>query len=176
MKTLFTIFALLFAVPAAAQANGFVVRSILPIKGPMKHGAWHWDESRAPKAGPIVITVDTAAQVVSVFRNGHEIGAAVILYGSDEKPTPMGVFPILQKQARYFSRTYGGAPMPYMQRLTNDGVAIHGSDVRVGYATHGCVGVPTAFAAKLFAVTKLGDRVIVTNGKRMALGDQIIAN
>jgi lipoprotein-anchoring transpeptidase ErfK/SrfK len=61
-----------------------------------------------------------------------------------------------------------------MLRLTNDGVAIHGSDVRFGYATHGCVGVPTAFARKLFEATKIGDRVIVTNGKTMMLGQSII--
>lgn len=171
MKTLFTILALLAAAPAAA--SDFVVKSVLPIAGPMKFGSWHWNEARAPKAGAVVITVDTEAQVISVFRGGHEIGAAVILYGSDEKPTPMGVFPILQKRAKHVSNLYRGAPMPYMQRLTNDGVAIHGSDVRIGYATHGCVGVPTAFAAKLFAVTKLGDKVIVTNGKRLALGQSI---
>ncbi len=150
----------------------FVVRHILDLKGPLKHGDFVWDESGAP-GGPIVITVDLAAQVVSIFRNGYEIGTAAIIYGADNMPTPLGVFPILQKDATHVSNLYD-APMPYMLRLTNDGVAIHASDVRYGNATHGCIGVPTGFAKKLFAATKLGDRVIVTNGKTMALGQSIL--
>ncbi|MBB4608778.1 L,D-transpeptidase family protein [Sphingomonas yabuuchiae] len=150
----------------------FVVRRILDLKGPLKHGDFVWDESDAP-GGPIVITVDLAAQVVSIFRDGYEIGTAAIIYGADNMPTPLGVFPILQKDADHVSNLYD-APMPYMLRLTNDGVAIHASDVRYGNATHGCIGVPTGFAKKLFAAAKLGDRVIVTNGKTMALGQSIL--
>lgn len=150
----------------------FIVRRILDLKGPLKHGDFVWDESDAP-GGPIVITVDLAAQVVSIFRDGYEIGTAAIIYGADNMPTPLGVFPILQKDADHVSNLYD-APMPYMLRLTNDGVAIHASDVRYGNATHGCIGVPTGFAKKLFAAAKLGDRVIVTNGKTMALGQSIL--
>jgi len=150
----------------------FVVRRILDLKGPLKHGDFIWDESGAP-GGPIVITVDLTAQVVSIFRDGYEIGTAAIIYGADNMPTPLGVFPILQKDADHVSNLYD-APMPYMLRLTNDGVAIHASDVRYGNATHGCIGVPTGFAKKLFAAAKLGDRVIVTNGKTMALGQSIL--
>ncbi len=150
----------------------FVVRRILDLKGPLKHGDFVWDESGAP-SGPIVITVDLTAQVVSIFRDGYEIGTAAIIYGADNMPTPLGVFPILQKDADHVSNLYD-APMPYMLRLTNDGVAIHASDVRYGNATHGCIGVPPGFARKLFAATSLGDRVIVTNGKTMALGQSIL--
>ncbi len=85
----------------------------------------------------------SGAQVVSIFRDGYEIGTAAIIYGADNMPTPLGVFPILQKDATHVSNLYD-APMPYMLRLTNDGVAIHASDVRYGNATHGCIGVPTA--------------------------------
>lgn len=150
----------------------FVVRRILDLKAPLHHGDFVWDESGAPQ-GPVVITVDLAAQVVSIFRDGYEIGTAAIIYGADNMPTPLGVFPILEKDADHVSNLYD-APMPYMLRLTRDGVAIHGSDVRYGYATHGCVGVPTAFARKLFAATRIGDRVIVTNGKRLAMGQSIV--
>lgn len=150
----------------------FVVRRILDLKGPLKHGDFVWDESGAP-SGPIVITVDLTAQVVSIFRDGYEIGTAAIIFGADNMPTPLGVFPILQKDADHVSNLYD-APMPYMLRLTNDGVAIHASDVRYGNATHGCIGVPTGFAKKLFAATNLGDRVIVTSGKTMALGQSIL--
>jgi len=167
-------------VPAAAAPApppvdpNFVVRRILDIPGPLKMGAFHWDESGAPAEGPIVITVDLEAQVLSIFRGGYEIGAAAILYGRDDKPTPLGAFPITQKRARHVSNLYG-APMPYMMRMTNDGISIHGSDsVAPGYATHGCVAVPTAFAKKLFEAAKLGDLVIVTRGKRLDLGEPIV--
>jgi len=157
--------------PSPSPAS-FVVRRILDLKAPLHHGDFVWDESGAPQ-GPVVITVDLAAQVVSIFRDGYEIGTAAIIYGADNMPTPLGVFPILEKDADHVSNLYD-APMPYMLRLTRDGVAIHGSDVRYGYATHGCVGVPTAFARKLFAATRIGDRVIVTNGKRLAMGQSIV--
>ncbi|HEU0134330.1 MAG TPA: L,D-transpeptidase family protein [Allosphingosinicella sp.] len=162
--------------PAAAPAANpeFVVRRILDIPGPLKMGEYHWDESGAPADGAIVITVDLEAQVLSIFRGGYEIGAAAVLYGRDDKPTPLGAFPITQKKTRHVSNLYG-APMPYMMRMTNDGISIHGSDsVAPGFATHGCVAVPTAFAAKLFGAAKLGDIVIVTRGKRLEMGEAIV--
>lgn len=161
--------------PAAPANEPYVVRSILPIDGPMRHGDHYWDESRAPRTGEIVITVDLDAQVLSVFRDGHEIGTSVILYGVGSKPTPLGVFNVTEKDADHVSNIYVGAPMPYMLRLTNDGISIHGSEVVDGSATHGCVGVPRAFAKKLFGVTKLGTRVIVTNGERLDIGQPIKA-
>ena len=163
------------AAPAAPAADPqFVVRRILDIPGPLKMGEFHWDETGAPADGPVVITVDLEAQTLSIFRGGYEIGAAAVLYGRDDKPTPLGAFPITQKRARHVSNLYG-APMPYMMRMTNDGISIHGSDsVAPGYATHGCVAVPTAFAKKLFEAAKLGDIVIVTSGKRLEMGEAII--
>jgi lipoprotein-anchoring transpeptidase ErfK/SrfK len=165
------------AAPAAAAAPvdpNFVVRRILDIPGPLKMGEYHWDESGAPADGPIVITVDLEAQVLSIFRGGYEIGAAAILYGRDDKPTPLGAFPITQKKAKHVSNLYG-SPMPYMMRMTNDGISIHGSDsVAPGFATHGCVAVPTAFAKKLFEAAKLGDVVIVTRGKTLEMGEAIV--
>jgi lipoprotein-anchoring transpeptidase ErfK/SrfK len=161
--------------PAPAPADpSFTVRRILDIPGPLKMGEHHWDESGAPADGPIVITVDLDAQVLSIFRGGYEIGAAAILYGRDDKPTPLGAFPITQKKAKHVSNLYG-APMPYMMRMTNDGISIHGSDsVAPGFATHGCVAVPVAFARKLFEAAKLGDVVIVTRGKTLEMGEAIV--
>ena len=161
--------------PAPAADSPYVIRSILPVDGPMKIGDWHWDDSHAPKTGTLVITVDLAAQVLSAFRDGHEIGTAAILYGADAKPTPLGIYPITQKDADHKSNLYGGAPMPFMLRLTNDGVAIHASDVRDGYMTHGCIGVPIDFARRLFGVAKLGDRVIVTRGETLEVGKSVSA-
>lgn len=162
------------AIPASAPADqGLVVKRVLEIDGPFRHGDYVWDDAGVP-AGPLIITVDLAAQTLSVFRDGYEIGSAVILYGADGQPTPLGVFPITQKDADHVSNLYD-APMPYMLRLTNDGVAIHGSDVMLGRATRGCIGVPTEFAALLFRQAKLGDRVIITNGKMLHIGETIAA-
>ncbi len=159
----------------APDSDAYVIKSILPIDGAMKIGDHYWDDSAAPAAGTIVITVDLAAQVLSVFRDGHEIGTSAILYGADAKPTPLGVYPITQKDADHHSNLYGNAPMPYMLRLTNDGVSIHGSQVEDGYMTHGCIGVPIVFAKKLFGVAKLGDKVIVTRGEMLDVGKPVTA-
>lgn len=153
---------------------GYRIKRVLPIDGPMRAGDWHWDEAGAPADGQVVITADLTAQTISVFRDGHEIGAAVILYGADDKPTPTGVFPITQKKVHHISNLYH-VPMPYMQRLTDDGVAIHASEVAPDRATHGCIGVPLAFAKKLFAVTQLGTKVIVTDGEMLSAGGAITA-
>ena len=158
----------------APAAPHFTVRRILDSPGPLKMGEHHWDESGAPADGPIVITVDLEAQVLSIFRGGYEIGASAILYGRDDKPTPLGAFPITQKKAKHVSNLYG-SPMPYMMRMNDDGISIHGSDsVAPGFATHGCVAVPVAFAKKLFGAAKLGDVVIVTRGKRLEMGEAIV--
>lgn len=153
----------------------YVIRRVLPVPGVMRIGDAYWDEAGVPD-GPVVITVDLQAKVLSIFRAGYEIGTAAILYGGDDKPTPLGVYPITQKDARHRSSIYGGAPMPWMMRLTNDGVSIHGSPgMEAGLMTHGCVGVPVAFAKKLFGAAKLGTKVIVTDGERLDIGKPIIA-
>lgn len=150
----------------------FVVKRILQIDEPFVHGYYKWDDEGVPE-GELVVTVDLKAESISVFRAGYEIGAAVITFGDSEKPTPTGVFPITQKSKDHVSNIYG-SPMPYMMRLTNDGVAIHASDVKWGWGTRGCIGVPLEFARRLFEQATLGDRVIVTNGKMMNMGDAIL--
>lgn len=155
--------------PAAPALEAMTVKRILDIPGPISFGTYYWNTDGVPADGALVITVDLEAQTMSVFRDGYEIGATAILYGMDEKPTPLGVHTIKQKKVHHISNLYG-APMPYMMRLTWDGVAIHGSEVEEGRATHGCIGVPTAFAKLVFAQAKLGDKVIITRGKRLGMG------
>lgn len=157
---------------APPKDEPFVIKRILPIKGAIKYGEWHWDEANVP-AGPIVMTVDLDARVISVFRGGYEIGTSAVLLGTGDTPTPLGVFPITEKDKDHVSNIYTGAPMPYMQRLTNDGITLHGSNVELGYASHGCVGMPVDFAAKLFGTTKIGDKVYITRGKQVGLGDDL---
>jgi lipoprotein-anchoring transpeptidase ErfK/SrfK len=151
-----------------AYAAGLVDRpisTVLDVRAPMSYGDYRWDDKGVP-AGPTWVRVDLHSQLISVFRSGQEIGTAVILYGADGVPTPTGKFPILAKLKDHRSATYDGAPMPYTLRLTPDGVSVHGSNVRWGFATHGCVGVPTAFAAKLFDAVKAGDEVVIIGGNQ----------
>lgn len=147
--------------PVLALPNGErrVVRSLLNVRRPLRYGEWRWDEGGVP-AGASWVRVDLARQTLSVFRAGHEIGSAVILYGTDGTPTPLGVFPVLEKDRDHRSSLYDAA-MPYMLRLTGDGVAIHASDVRYGRATHGCIGVPPAFARRLFDQVRRGEPVAI---------------
>jgi hypothetical protein len=153
-----------------AHAEGAIdrdIRSILDVRRRMHYGDFIWNDRNVPK-GQVWVRVDLKSQLISVFRAGHEIGTAVILYGADEKETPNGVFPVLAKIKDHKSVTYDGAPMPYTLRLTQDGVAIHGSDVRWGRATHGCVGVPVEFAQKLFGQVATGDQVLIVSEKQAA--------
>ena len=151
----------------------FVIKRILPIKAAIKYGEWHWDEAGVPE-GPMVITVDLDARVLSAWRGGYEIGTTAVLLGTQEKPTPLGVFPIKLKDANHHSSTYDNAPMPFTMRLTDDGVSIHGTKVENGYASHGCIGVPTPFAEKLFAIEKVGDKVYITRGHMVGMGDSLV--
>ena len=163
------------AAPAAhAQDQAFIVKRILPIEGDIKYGDWHWDDANVPD-GPIVMTVDLEARVLSVFKGGYEIGAAAVLVGTDDYPTPLGTFPILAKQRHNRSEKYGGAPMPWSMFLTGDGVAIHGGHVvENGYASHGCISGPDEFVSRIFAIARPGDKVIITRGETMKLGDSIV--
>jgi hypothetical protein len=156
----------LVEVKAALQASQLdrPIQSLLNTSGRMRYGDFIWNDQGVP-AGRIWIRVDLDAQLVSVFRAGHEIGTAVILYGADEKETPEGKFPILAKLKDHRSSLYD-AEMPYTLRLTGDGVAIHGSDVKWGAATHGCIGVPVEFARKLFAQAATGDEVTILSRRQ----------
>jgi lipoprotein-anchoring transpeptidase ErfK/SrfK len=147
-----------------AYAKGQIdrpIQSILNVPTRMQYGDFRWDDKGVP-AGATWIRVDLKSQMLSIFRGGHEIGTAVILYGADSVPTPTGKFPILAKLKDHRSATYD-APMPFTLRLTADGVSIHASNVRWGYATHGCIGVPDAFAAKLFNAARVGDEVLIVS-------------
>ena len=135
------------------------VRSLLAVRGPLRFGDFEWNDRDVPD-GPLWIRVDLGAQIISVFRAGHEIGTSVIVYGGDNKQTPGGRLRILARDKDHRSSIYD-ADMPYTLQLTYDGVAIHGSDVRLGKATHGCVGVPLEFARRLFDIAKVGDEVVI---------------
>jgi hypothetical protein len=125
-------------------------------------GDYVWQPALAP-AGPMVVVVSLPLQQVHVYRNGVRIGASTISSGKRGHETPVGVFTILQKEAEHYSNLYDSAPMPWMQRLTWDGVALHAGVLPGRPASHGCIRLPEAFARELFAATRTGDTVIVTD-------------
>lgn len=127
-------------------------------------GEFAWDAEAARAPGQTIVVANIRARVLSVYRDGVEIGRSSLIYGADNKPTPTGTFPILQKDADHRSNLYD-APMPHMLRLTWDGVAIHGSPtLEEALATRGCVGVPVEFARLLYAQVRIGDSVVIWDG------------
>ena len=135
----------------------------VPKKGPvdtLKPGQYVWiPQDRYEGPMKIVVVLDT--QRVYVFQNDKLIGFSTISSGKKGKETPIGAFNILQKNIDHKSNLYSNAPMPYMQRLTWDGIAIHGGHLPGYPASHGCIRLPLAFAKSLFAVTKLDQEVVV---------------
>jgi lipoprotein-anchoring transpeptidase ErfK/SrfK len=140
------------------------VKSLLAVDKPLHFGEFAWNDTAIP-GGLLWVRIDLASQLISVFRGGHEIGTAVVVYGGDNKQTPSGKFHILARDRDHWSSLYDAA-MPYTLKLTNDGVAIHGSTVRWGAATHGCIGVPLEFARRLFEQVRVGDEVVIVPPQR----------
>ncbi len=127
-----------------------------------------WQPQGAP-AGPLVIVVSLDEQQLYVYRNGVAIGYSTISSGRPGYETPTGVFTILQKERDHRSNLYDDAAMPYMERLTWDGVALHGGALPGYPASHGCVRLPHAFAERLFELTRRGDTVVVAGGEAAPL-------
>ena len=150
-----------------ASVSNVEVVSELAIDRWLRPGEYAWNDEGVTE-GETVVVVNIRARVLSVYRGGVEIGRSSIIYGADNKPTPHGTFPILEKDADHVSNLYD-APMPHMLRLTWDGVAIHGSPALADdLATRGCVGLPREFAELLFGVTRIGDRVVIWSGQPTA--------
>ena len=137
-------------------------KTVVPAK--LKPGEYLWVPEVSPQ-GPIVLVVSLPEQLAYVYRNGVIIGASTISTGKKGHRTPTGVFTILQKKEDHYSNLYNAAPMPYMQRLTWDGIAIHAGRLPGYPASHGCVRLPYEFARKLFAETKTGLTVVVSDEK-----------
>lgn len=126
----------------------------------LKPGEWVWAPGVSPE-GPVLLYVDLSKQIALVYRNGVRIAATTVSSGKDGYATPTGVFTILQKDAKHRSSKYNNAAMPYQQRLTWDGVALHAGGLPGYPESHGCVHLPYEFARELFSVTKLGVTVVV---------------
>lgn len=138
----------------AADALALEVTTLAP-------NAFLWNDDAT--LAPVSIVISIPDQKAYVYRGEILIGASTVSTGKDGKDTPLGTFPILQKSEVHKSNLYDSAPMPFMQRLTWDGVAIHAGRNPGFPASHGCIRVPTAFAKKLFGVTSKGTPVMVTD-------------
>lgn len=129
----------------------------------LRPGQFAWTPDLAPN-GPVAIIVSLPAQRAYVYRNGVRIGVSTVSSGKPGFETPSGIYSVLQKHREHYSNRYDNAPMPYMQRLTWSGVALHAGALPGYPASHGCVRLPEAFARKLFATTGLGTVVVVADG------------
>jgi hypothetical protein len=148
-----------FALPAQPTLES---GSVTAAAERLKAGEFLWAPDIAPE-GPVLLVVSLATQRAVIYRNGVPIGITTVSTGRPGHVTPTGVFTILQRQVEHHSSLYDDAPMPYMQRLTWDGVALHGGNLPGYPASHGCIRLPHEFARLLYQVTRLGMTVVVTD-------------
>lgn len=128
----------------------------------MAPGTYVWNPPAAAP-GPVSIVVSVPDQRAYVYQGQVLVAVSTASTGKQGHETPVGSFTILQKTVKHRSNQYEDAPMPYMQRLTWDGIAIHAGAVKGIPASHGCVRLPLAFAKKLYALTRLGAQVQITD-------------
>ena len=128
----------------------------------LQPGEFHWLGS-AEGPGSLVILVSLADQRATVYRNGQAIAVTTVSTGMPGRETPTGMYPILAKEKMHHSNLYANAPMPFMQRLSWDGVALHAGRIPGRPASHGCVRLPKQFAQQLFAITERGQTVIISD-------------
>lgn len=126
----------------------------------LKPGEFTWHPERSP-SGPLAIVVSIPDQRVHVYRNAIRIAVSTCSTGKPGHLTPTGVFTILQKDKNHHSSTYNDAPMPNMNRLTWNGIAIHAGNLPGYPASHGCVRLPLKFSELLFSITQVGTPVIL---------------
>jgi hypothetical protein len=165
------------ATPAPPQQVPIDSGSVVETVARLKAGQYVWAPEVAP-AGPVLVIVNVKTQRATVFRNGVPIGATTISTGKVGHETPTGVFTILQKQIEHYSSKYDAAPMPYMQRVTWGGVALHAGKLPGFPASHGCIRMPLGFARLLYQVTNLGMTVVITDAAttpRVAAGPQLVS-
>lgn len=131
-------------------------------RGDLKPGDYIWAPERAPD-GEIITIVSIPEQRVFVYRGGVEMAVSTCSTGRKGHRTPTGVFSVLQKDKDHVSSTYKGAQMPFMERLTWSGIALHAGNLPGYPASHGCIRLPYEFAGKLFGISHLGMVVILAD-------------
>ena len=123
------------------------------------------EKQPAKPQGPLILAVSVNKQQVKVYDANGLFTQSPVSTGMKDHATPMGVFSVIQKQKYHRSNIYSGAPMPFMQRITWSGIALH-AGVLPGYpASHGCIRMPPGFAVKMYGLTRMGARVVITPGE-----------
>ncbi|HET9429410.1 MAG TPA: L,D-transpeptidase family protein [Allosphingosinicella sp.] len=135
--------------------------SVIAAAERLEPGEFLWVPEIAPE-GPVLLVVSLTTQRAVIYRNGLPIGITTVSTGRPGHQTPTGMFTILQRRVEHYSSLYNNAPMPYMQRLTWGGVALHGGELPGYPASHGCIRLPHEFARLLYGVSHLGMTVVVT--------------
>jgi L,D-transpeptidase catalytic domain len=149
--------------PLSAFAETFTEgKQVPPTEEKLKAGDFVWEPERAPE-GPVLIVVSKPEQTAYVYRNGIRIARSSVSTGRPGHPTPVGVFDILEKEKDHVSTIYKGAEMPWMERLTWNGIAMHAGDLPGYPDSHGCVRLPLEFSKLLFTVTTKGGTVIIAD-------------
>jgi hypothetical protein len=160
-------FGFLACVAASAAANPVTHQKLTVIEraARLSPGQFVW-EPEAASTGPLFLVIDLTRQRALLYRGGVPIAASTLSSGTKGRETPTGVFTVLQKEVMHRSGTYDDAPMPYMQRLTAKGVAMHAGNLPGYPASHGCIRLPKAFAKLLYGVTELGTPVMITDDEQ----------
>ena len=153
--------AFLLMLASVPEAPALTAGTVAQAAARLRPGQYLWAPQVAP-SGPMIMVVNLRTQRATVYRNGIPIGITTVSSGRPGHETPPGVYTILQKEADHRSNLYNNAPMPFMQRLTWDGIALHGGALPGYPASHGCIRLPEAFARLLFAESRLGMMVVVT--------------
>jgi lipoprotein-anchoring transpeptidase ErfK/SrfK len=183
MKSTHSMSALVITVALALSAGAASTLAAGPaptVMGnePLAPGKFVWD-AKAAGAGPLLVAVNLDEQMAYVYRNGVRIGRSTVSTGKEGKETPTGVFTILQKRQEHYSKKYNNAPMPNMQRLTWDGIALHAGNLPGYPASHGCVRLPMEFSKLLFGATDTGGTVVITRNREApseVQGDLLVSN
>jgi hypothetical protein len=155
---------LLAAVPAGAAFASPAIpdHDVAARADALKPGEFFWQPHLAP-TGNVELVVSIPLQRAFIYRDRVLIGVTTVSTGKPGHKTPVGSFDILQKRRQHFSNLYNNAPMPFMQRLTWDGIALHAGEIPGRPASHGCVRLPLAFAKALFEVTRVGASVHIVD-------------
>src|SRR3989440_2344192 len=135
---------------------------VSPETSSLKAGQYTWEPERAPE-GPLLIVASVTEQVAYIYRNGICIARSSVSTGRPGHRTPTGVFTILEKEVHHTSSIYKGAEMPYMERATWGGIALHAGDLPGYPDSHGCIRLPLEFSKLLFGVTMKGATVIIAD-------------
>jgi lipoprotein-anchoring transpeptidase ErfK/SrfK len=126
----------------------------------LKPGEYMWTSS-IPTDGEIRIIIDRLTQMAYVYRDDKLVGAATVSTARQGYITPLGEWKILEKRPFYRSKKYDNAPMPWMERIDEYGIALHGGGTPGHPESHGCIHLPNKFAEKLYGLTKIGTKVII---------------